>query len=70
MTQYKITYYTHPGTVLSRQHTMANTLCKAESRALYLYRRHHEDGPVHVWGRSRMGEWEIIASNEDIEELI
>ena len=70
MTQYKITYYTVPGSVLSRQQVMVKSLARAESQAMYTYNRFHEHGPVHIWFKDKRGEWEIIASNEDIEELI
>ena len=69
MTDYKITYYTHPGNVLTRQQVMAKSLSRAESQAMYVYDHFHEHGPVHVWAKAR-GEWEIIATNEDIKELV
>ena len=70
MTEYKITYYTHPGNVLTRQQVMVKTLGRAESQAMYVHTQFHEHGPVHVWYKDKRGEWEIIATNEDIEELI
>ena len=69
MSRYKITYYTHPGTVLTRQQVTVTTLSRAESQAMYVYSHHREHGPVHVWAKTR-GEWEIIASDEDIERLV
>ena len=69
MTQYKVTYYTTPGTVLTRQQVIATTLSQAESRAAYLYSKHRKNGPVHVWAKTR-GEWEIIESDKNIERLI
>ena len=70
MSKYKITYYTHPGTVLTRQQIQVTTLSRAESQAMYVYSHHREHGPVHVWHKDRMGEWEIIATDDDIERLV
>ena len=70
MTQYKITYYTHPGSVLTRQQVKVKSLARAESQALYTFNHFGEHGPVHVWYKDKRGEWEIIATNEDIERLI
>ena len=64
LTKYRVTYYTRPGSTLTRQHTMTNSLDKAKTLALSAFRNHREHGPVRIWVRTH-SEWEIVTT--DIE---
>ncbi len=66
MTKYKITYYTNPGSTITRQHSMASSLISAEAIAVTRYERHRDMGPVNVWARDKHGDWTVIATDEDV----